>query len=180
MKRNLATPPRSRAHPAGAGAGRREFRVEPVPVAPLLDSLEDLIRPQVDAKGIRYHHGPCAPALSVMADREKMRQILVNLLANAVKFTAAGGEVELSCVVRDGRVRVEVRDTGRGIPPAQLRRVFDPFVQVDRHLTPTSQQGVGLGLAISRDLAVGMGGELSAESAVGVGSTFALSLPLAR
>ncbi|HKG91863.1 MAG TPA: PAS domain-containing protein [Gemmatimonadaceae bacterium] len=161
-------------------AGQVEFRLEPIRVAPLLDGLEDLILPQVDAKGIRYLRGACDPSLTVRADREKMLQIVVNLLANAVKFTDAGGEVELSCVARGGRVLVRVRDTGRGIAPGQLQRVFDPFVQVDRHLTPNSQQGVGLGLAISRALAVGMGGELSAESEVGVGSTFTLSLPRAE
>jgi len=72
-----------------------------------------------------------------------------------------------------------VGDTGRGIPAEQLGRIFEPFVQVDRHLTHDSQQGVGLGLAISRDLARQMGGDLSAESAEGAGSTFTLSLPLA-
>jgi signal transduction histidine kinase len=73
-------------------------------------------------------------------------------------------------------VRIAVRDTGRGIAADQLARVFDPFVQVDRHLTPTSQQGVGLGLAISRDLATGMGGTLEATSVVGMGSEFTLTL----
>jgi signal transduction histidine kinase len=73
-----------------------------------------------------------------------------------------------------------VRDSGRGIPADQLDRVFDPFVQVDRHLTPSSQQGVGLGLSISRDLALGMGGKLEAESTVGEGSAFTLVLPVAR
>jgi signal transduction histidine kinase len=74
---------------------------------------------------------------------------------------------------------VRVSDTGRGIPPDQLDRIFQPFVQVDRHRTQASQQGVGLGLAISRELARGMGGELAAESTVGVGSTFTLTLPRA-
>ena len=70
-------------------------------------------------------------------------------------------------------------DTGRGIPADQRERVFEPFVQVDRHRTPESQQGVGLGLAISRDLARGMGGDLTVESTPGVGSTFTLTLPRA-
>jgi len=77
-------------------------------------------------------------------------------------------------------VRISVHDTGRGIPAGELSRIFDPFVQVDRHLTPTSQQGVGLGLSISQDLAVGMNGRLEAESVVGEGSTFTLVLPLAQ
>ena len=161
-------------------AGQVEYRFEDLLVAPLMDSLEELIRPQVDQKGLRYHHGLCAPDLEVRADPEKMRQVLLNLLANAVKFTDAGGEVALICSADMHSVRMTVKDTGRGIAPDQLAHVFDPFVQVDRHLTPMSQQGVGLGLAISRDLALGMGGTLEASSTLGKGSEFVLSLPRAR
>jgi len=81
------------------------------------------------------------------------------------------------CSADASDVRIAVRDTGRGIPTAQLRSVFDPFVQVDRQLTTPGQQGVGLGLSISRDLARAMGGDLSAVSTVGEGSTFTLRLP---
>mgnify|MGYP006143386965 CR=1 FL=1 len=73
---------------------------------------------------------------------------------------------------------MRVHDTGRGIPPDALERIFEPFVQVDRHRTHESQQGVGLGLSISRELARGMGGELTVESTVGEGSTFRLALPV--
>jgi signal transduction histidine kinase len=163
-------------------AGQVEYRFDDVPVAPLMEGLEELIRPQVDAKGLRYSHGTCNPQYAVRADPEKVRQILLNLLANAVKFTDAGGEVALSCACTGDphEVRLSVRDTGRGIAEDQLSHVFDPFVQVDRHLTPMSQQGVGLGLAISRDLANGMGGSLEATSTPAVGSEFILTLPRAR
>ena len=119
-------------------AGQVEYRFEDVPVAPLMESLEELIRPQVDQKGLRYHHGMCPSDLEVRADHEKMRQVLLNLLANAVKFTDAGGEVALECSSDVYSVHMSVKDTGRGVAPDQLRRVFDPFVQVDRHLTPVS------------------------------------------
>jgi signal transduction histidine kinase len=161
-------------------AGQVEFRLENVAVVPLLDGLEDLIMPQVQSKGLRYRFSGCAGDPVVHVDPEKLRQILLNLLANAVKFTEPGGEVSLSCRHADDVVRVTVRDTGRGIPEDQLERVFDPFVQVDRHLTPSSQQGVGLGLSISRDLALGMGGRLEAESTVGDGSAFTLILPVTQ
>ncbi|HEY2066715.1 MAG TPA: PAS domain-containing protein, partial [Gemmatimonadaceae bacterium] len=161
-------------------AGQVEYRIETVQVAPLLEGLEELIRPQVDTKGLRYHHGTCNGELALRADPEKVRQILLNLLANAVKFTDAGGEVTLECHSTGDFVAIEVCDTGRGIPAGQLETIFDPFVQVDRHLTPMSQQGVGLGLAISRDLAIGMGGGLEASSTVGRGSRFTLTLPRAR
>jgi signal transduction histidine kinase len=159
-------------------SGQVEYRFETVRVAPLLEGLEELIRPQVDAKGLHYekHHG-ADQALTVRADPEKLRQILLNLLANAVKFTEPGGRVTLSCTADAEQVRMTVSDSGRGIAADQLSRVFDPFVQVDRHLTPMSQQGVGLGLAISRDLANGMGGNLEAKSEPGVGSEFTVSLP---
>jgi signal transduction histidine kinase len=160
-------------------AGRVELSVRDHAIAPLLDGLEDLVRPQVQARGLRYTLRGTDRAVSVRADAEKVRQILLNLLANAVKFTEPGGEIEVTCDATTSEARIHVRDTGRGIPREQLQRVFDPFVQVERHLTPASQQGVGLGLAISRDLARAMRGELSAVSEVGVGSTFTLVLPRA-
>ena len=112
-------------------------------------------------------------------DEEKARQIILNLLTNAVKFTGANGEVTVRCVARAAFVEISVTDTGRGIPPDKLDTIFEPFVQIDRHVTPASHQGVGLGLAISRDLARAMGGDIAVVSEVGVGSTFSLTLPRA-
>jgi signal transduction histidine kinase len=104
---------------------------------------------------------------------------VLNLLTNAGKFTEPGGRVTLEGAAAGiDTVVIRVSDTGHGIAPEQQGRIFDPFVQVDARLTRT-QEGVGLGLAISRDLARGMGGELMVESARGVGSTFTLSLPRA-
>ena len=120
---------------------------------------------------------PNGAPLAVRADAEKVRQILLNLLSNAVKFTDEGGLIRVSCERAAGEsVRIRVRDTGIGIPAERLEHVFEPFVQVGRQLNRPSE-GVGLGLAISRDLARGMGGELTAESEVGKGSTFTLVLP---
>ena len=122
--------------------------------------------------------------LVARADPEKARQVLLNLLANAVKFTRDGGTVTVGCGpapggdAAGGRVAFTVTDTGRGIAADQLARVFEPFVQVDQRLT-RGEEGTGLGLAISRDLARGMGGDLTVESTPGVGSTFTLTLPAA-
>ena len=160
-------------------AGQLEFRVERIPVAQLVAGLDELVAPQVAMRELRIDIGAPDPALAVLGDAEKVRQILLNLLSNAVKFTDTGGAVVLDATADDTTVRISVRDTGRGIGADQLATIFDPFVQVDRHLTPLSQQGVGLGLAISRDLARGMGGELTVESALGVGSVFTLELPRA-
>ncbi|MDB4915965.1 MAG: sensor protein [Gemmatimonadetes bacterium] len=164
-------------------AGQVEFHVADVELASVVGDLEPLVGPQLAAKQLIFDHAGCVSDRPhrMRADPEKVRQILLNLLTNAVKFTDAGGRVRLACETDlvAGVVRVRVSDTGRGIPPGQLERIFEPFVQVDRHRTQESQQGVGLGLAISRDLARAMGGELTAESELGVGSTFTLALPAA-
>jgi signal transduction histidine kinase len=149
-----------------------------VAVGEALAAAEALIVPQVRAKGLTYVIGGCAPELTVRADREKLQQILLNLLSNAIKFTDRGGEVRVSCVERDGRIAVAVADTGVGIAADKLATIFEPFVQVDQRLT-RPHEGVGLGLAISRDLARGMGGDLAAESTPGAGSTFTVTLPRA-
>jgi signal transduction histidine kinase len=175
-------------------AGQVEYAVTDVPLAAVLTDVEALVAPQIAAKGLAYaHDGRAAEAptprtsarphaaapLTVRADAEKVRQVLLNLLTNAIKFTRPGGRVSLACAADPAArvVRLAVSDTGRGIPAEQLVRIFDPFVQVDRQGTPESQQGVGLGLAISRDLARGMGGDLTVESTPGAGSTFTLTLP---
>jgi len=161
-------------------AGRVEWQITDVSVDDTLQVVESLIRPQLAAKRISYTREECDDGLSVRADAEKLRQILINLLGNAWKFTDAGGAVSISCSADDSDVHIRVLDTGRGIPADKLPTIFDPFVQVDRHLGGDSQQGVGLGLAISRDLARGMNGNLDVTSTVGVGSEFVLSVPRAR
>ena len=91
----------------------------------------------------------------VRADAEKVRQVLLNLMANAVKFTAPGGHIWISCAQDDAHVYVRVTDTGIGIPTDRRGAIFEPFVQLHRTLAQPSE-GTGLGLAISRDLARGM------------------------
>jgi PAS domain S-box-containing protein len=167
-------------------AGQVTVQCRPLELGPVVADLEALVAPQVAAKGLAFEHDACAPDTPaephhVLADPEKLRQVLLNLIVNAIKFTEPGGRVSLECE-RDPAarvVRVRVSDTGHGIPPEQLGRIFDPFVQVDRQRTRDSQQGLGLGLAISRDLARAMRGDLTVESAPGVGSTFTLTLPAA-
>jgi PAS domain S-box-containing protein len=156
--------------------GTVRYDIEEIRLRDVLEGAEALITPQAQARGLSLRISLCEQDLVVRADVEKMRQILVNLLSNAVKFTDPGGAVELGCEVDDGWVRMFVRDSGIGIEPDQLDRIFEPFVQVRSDLTRTAE-GTGLGLAISRDLARGMGGDLLAESEPGHGSTFTLRLP---
>jgi signal transduction histidine kinase len=158
-------------------AGQVEFHLDDIKLDDVLAALEMMISPQVTVKGLRYSQRGCGGALTVRADAEKLQQVLLNLLTNAIKFTDAGGEIELVCDDQGAWVELCVRDTGRGISADQLERVFEPFVQVDRHLTHVSQQGVGLGLAISHDLMRGMGGDLRVTSELGKGSMFVARLP---
>ena len=157
-------------------AGRVEYHVKTLPVASLLSELEDFVRPQLRERDLEFHCDQPEDGVVVRADPDKTRQILLNLLSNAVKFTPPKGHIDVRCERVDGRVLIRVRDTGIGIAADRLDSVFEPFVQVHRTLTePTG--GVGLGLAISRDLARAMGGDLRAESTVGAGSVFTLDLP---
>jgi signal transduction histidine kinase len=156
--------------------GTVRYDMVSVPVAEALAEAEALVVPQVRARGLTCLVGGCDPALRVRADPEKLQQILLNLLTNAIKFTEPGGEVRVECAARGDRVEIAVRDTGIGIASDKLSQVFEPFVQVDQRLT-RQNEGVGLGLAISRDLARGMEGDLAAESEPGVGSRFVLTLP---
>ena len=156
-------------------SGKVEYRITEVPIGEMVDDFTPLIAPQVQSKGLGFSAVCVDQTVTVQADREKVERIVLNLLANAIKFTDQG-RVELRCDVNDKDVRVTVQDTGRGIPPDQLEKIFEPFVQVERGLNRTSD-GTGLGLSIARDLAEGMGGTLTAESQLGVGSSFTLTLP---
>jgi signal transduction histidine kinase len=112
---------------------------------------------------------------SVHADGKRVRQILFNLLSNAVKFTPAGGRIDVSAARVDGQIQVAVADTGPGIAPEDLDRIFEEFQQTDAGAK--QQEGTGLGLALSRRLVELHGGRIWVESEVGVGSRFVFTLP---
>lgn len=156
-------------------AGRVQFDMRPLALHPLLLELETLVAPQLTTKQLGYVYEPVEPSLLVHCDPEKLRQILINLLTNAIKFTDVGGSITVSASITDGVVSIDVADTGRGIPRTHLRSIFEPFVQVQRSLS-SLQEGTGLGLAISRDLARGMGGDVVVKSRVGKGSIFSVVL----
>jgi PAS domain S-box-containing protein len=157
-------------------SGRVVFHNERHAVRDILETIDALTTPQLDARRLQYSVSHCDDELFVWGDRDKIQQILINLVSNSIKFTPAGGRIGIRCEPAGGHVLLHVEDTGSGIPPTKLSEVFDPFVQVNPKLT-RPQDGVGLGLAISRDLARGMGGDLTAESQEGVGSTFTVRLP---
>jgi signal transduction histidine kinase len=157
-------------------AGRLKVDIETVRVLDVLGTLEALIRPELLRKELGFSCDPCDEGLTIRADPEKLRQILLNFLANAIKFTAEGGRINVGAEDRGEFVRIWVTDSGIGIPKEQLSRVFEPFFQVEQG--PTRRYpGIGLGLAIARDLAHAMNGEVRLESTAGVGSTVSLLLP---
>lgn len=158
-------------------AGAVEFVAEAVSMRSVLTRCQSLLAPQLASKGLSLEVPLDASQPFAWADGEKVEQILLNLLSNAMKFTNRGGRIVVHCDVDTmGRVVTRISDTGPGIAPDQFDRIFQPFVQIDVGLT-RAVQGTGLGLAISRELARGMHGELTVESSIGVGSTFSLELP---
>jgi PAS domain S-box-containing protein len=163
---------------AKVDAGQSEYHITAVPVDEALHDTESMIAPQILQKGLKYSFKGAGRTAAVLADPEKMQQIVLNLLSNAVKFTDAGGTITLSSEFSGNCVEIHVADTGAGIAPEKVEKIFDPFVQAERRLNQPVQ-GVGLGLAISKDLARAMHGDVTVESVLGEGSTFTLSLPRA-
>jgi signal transduction histidine kinase len=172
---------------ARLGAGHTELSVGDVNLDKLLRDAEAMTMPQILARDLQYSYEPFTGDVIVRADTHRLQQIILNLLTNAIKFTEPGGMIRVSCEVgtdasgssADAVARVRIQDTGRGIPPDRIESIWEPFVQIGRKLSQPGE-GVGLGLAISRDLARRLGGELSAQSELGRGSTFTLTLPLSR
>jgi signal transduction histidine kinase len=160
-------------------AGAMQYDIAPHSAEALMSTIEPMVSPLLRAKGISFQRANGRPEDRVLADSERVGQIFINLLSNAVKFTPPGGAVTLRCEPDGDSLAFRVTDTGIGIPADRIESIFDPFVQINSRLTRT-EEGVGLGLAISRDLARGMGGDLTVESREGIGSTFILTLPLAR
>ena len=165
---------------ARLGSSEISSEIDNVPVPEVCAAVEALVIPQMREKGLTFSFTSNAPDLFARAEVVKIRQIVLNLLGNAIKFTGEGGHVSLTCDAgeRAGTVAVRVADTGMGIAADHLERIFEPFVQIGGRVS--TDEGVGLGLWISRDLARGMGGDLTVASAPGEGSTFTLVLPAAR
>ncbi len=159
-------------------AGREVTHLERIPLLEALHEAAVLAEPLAAEKGLSMQVLPPACPAFVWADATKLRQILVNLLTNAIKFTDRG-TVSLEGETRDDVVLIRVRDTGIGISLADQDRVFDTFWQVEQKST-RKVGGTGLGLSVSRRLARLMNGELTVTSAPGEGSTFTVRLPAAR
>lgn len=170
-------------------AGRIDYDVTTVRLADVVTAVAPMVEPQLAEKGLHYDVR-VANDIVVRADSDKLQQVLLNLMSNAIKFTESGGRISVDTGTRsdgtssaaenaaENAVFLRVSDTGIGIPRDRQETIFDPFVQIDRQRT-NGVEGTGLGLAISRDLARGMGGELRVRSVVGEGSCFTITLPTA-
>lgn len=160
-------------------AGKVELHEENIRWPDVLQSAVTTIGPLAEKKGLALvTHA--APDLAVRIDPTRFKQILLNLLSNAVKFTEPGGRIELaSAALASGDLLLTVADSGVGIAPEHVERVFEPFEQVEDHLT-RQNEGAGLGLAIARALAELHGARLLLRSAVGFGTTVELQLPKER
>ena len=157
--------------------GRIPVSLESIPLNSAMEAMRFLVNPLLEQCGTQFTIESCAPEVSVVADHQRLEQVLVNLVSNAAKFSGKGGRVAVRCEVRDHLVAILVEDNGPGIRPDKLEAIFEPFVQLSTGLTRTAD-GSGLGLPISRELARLMGGDVTVESVEGEGSIFTVTLPL--
>ena len=157
-------------------AGRMELDVESFDVPAALDNAMTLVRERAQRHGIALSLQVAPDVGEVRADERKFKQILLNLLTNAVKFTPDGGKVDVRAGLLDGVLQVAVADTGIGIAPEDQAAVFEEFRQVGRHYT-NKQEGTGLGLTLTRRFVELHGGALTLQSEPGKGSTFSFTLP---
>jgi signal transduction histidine kinase len=157
-------------------AGKMEMHVEPVGVNEVIQGAVSTIEPTLNGAYIRIIReiGSDLPALNT--DREKLRQIVLNLLDNAVKFTERG-EIKIAASQQNGSLKLVVSDTGIGIPKEELNKIFEEFHRGDSYGTK-NYRGTGLGLAIVKQFVNLLGGEVAVESEVGKGSVFTVRLPV--
>jgi len=157
--------------------GNMSLSPEPVPLTPVLREVMQMMAALAQEKGIRLEaHLHAGRGWHVKADQQRLRQIVLNLLSNAIKYNRISGRVTVECrEVGDGRVRITVTDTGAGLRPDEMARLFVPFERLDAESSGT--EGTGIGLALCKRLAEAMNGNVGVESTVGKGSSFWVELP---
>jgi signal transduction histidine kinase/CheY-like chemotaxis protein len=157
-------------------SGELSLSVEPVLVRPLIEETCQLMATLAAERSITISLCSSEPGIAVLADRQRLRQILVNLISNAIKYNRRGGTIRIGCrAEEDDQVKLAVRDAGPGIAAADLERIFLPFERLGAE--QTGVEGSGIGLPLARALALAMAGQLTASSVPGQGSAFAVTLP---
>jgi signal transduction histidine kinase len=160
---------------SGVEAGRVPLSLERLSVAEILAGVVEIMMPVAAKAGVALNVAPIAERSSIHADALRLRQALINLVGNAIKYNHHGGTITLSSVVDSGRVRLVVTDTGRGIPAERQAELFEPFHRLGAEYTAV--EGTGLGLALAKRLVEAMGGSIGFVSTVGEGSSFWLDFP---
>ena len=159
-------------------SGKLSLSLEPISLPDVLLDCQAMIEPQAKKTGIRVSFPQFDSPCFVHADRTRLKQVLINLLSNGIKYNRAGGTVEVTCRAASAqRLRISVQDTGEGLPPEKRAQLFQPFNRLGQEAS--GEEGTGIGLVVSKRLVELMGGEIGVESAVGVGSVFWFELDLA-
>jgi signal transduction histidine kinase len=157
-------------------AGQLEIVRRPFDLRQAIENVLRVVQPLLQKKDLLLRTSIGSKAGTINQDRQRVEQVLINLVNNAIKFTERG-EVNIECQIRDGWLETCVRDTGMGIKSENMQKLFKPFQQVETGLA-RSHEGTGLGLSICKRLVTAMGGEITVESQWGVGSTFTFTLPI--
>ena len=158
-------------------SGKVTLSQEPVSLAEVMAECQTMIAPQAARRHIRTVFPQFEIPCFVRADRTRVKQVLMNLLLNAIKYNKPGGAVSIECKLRpDNRIRICVRDTGKGLTAEQLSQLFQPFNRLGQEAG--TEDGVGIGLVVSKQLAEAMGGTIGADSTVGEGSVFWIELEM--
>jgi signal transduction histidine kinase/CheY-like chemotaxis protein len=159
-------------------AGRLSLSLEPVEVSEILKESFDLVQPLARQREIRLN-GPIGPSCTyVLGDRQRLKQVLLNLISNAIKYNRLNGIVTVTCECREDRMRISIADTGMGIPAEKISQLFIPFERLGAE--QSAIEGTGLGLALAKRLVEAMDGTLGVESTVDQGSIFWLDLPITQ
>jgi PAS domain S-box-containing protein len=159
-------------------AGHLSYDITSLSLARVIEAVTPMVQPAATKKGIKLKWETPRNECLALGDAARVDQVLLNLLSNAIRYTASGGSVTITCGASGETASVGVTDTGPGIPLEKQESIFEPFVQLGRSLS-SAHEGTGLGLSISRNLARAMSGDLTISSKVGKGSTFTLTLPRA-
>jgi PAS domain S-box-containing protein len=158
-------------------SGKLSMSLEPISLPEVMRECETMIEPQANTSGIHVAFAPLATPCFVRADRTRLKQILINLLSNSIKYNRPGGTVAVECALtHTNSVRISVWDTGAGLAPAQLAQLFQPFNRLGQE--GKDKQGTGIGLVVCKRLVEWMGGIIGMESTVGQGSVFWVELGL--
>ena len=159
--------------------GQAALDRKPVDLAAILAAIQERLSLKANQRGVALeNYAKTVPTL--IGDGDRLAQVFTNLIDNALKHTPAGGAVKLATELEPGWITVHVDDSGPGIPPNELSRIFERFYQLDKARSGSGPRGVGLGLAISKEIVQAHGGTIRAQSTVGHGSRFSVRLPIVR